>query len=123
MIVVGGLGLASSMSLAVLERRARIGVLRAIGVSTCFRHPDRADRGLVIAVLGWALALPLSVPMSAVLGVAFGRIMLPVPITLVPEPSAVVQWLGLVLLVAVVACAWPAFRATRVPTAAALAYE
>jgi putative ABC transport system permease protein len=31
MIVVGGLGLASTMSLAVLERTREIGVLRAIG--------------------------------------------------------------------------------------------
>jgi len=29
----------------------------------------------------------------------------------------------LVVAVSVVACAWPAFRATRITTAAALAYE
>jgi putative ABC transport system permease protein len=123
MIVVGGLGLASTMSLAVLERTREIGVLRAIGA----RHRDILTmvqvEGLVVAILGWALALPLSVPMSVVLGRAFGRIMLPVPVSFLPEPSAVVRWLVVVLVVSVAASAWPAFRATRVTTATALAYE
>ncbi|OGU30738.1 MAG: hypothetical protein A3K13_01860 [Gemmatimonadetes bacterium RIFCSPLOWO2_12_FULL_68_9] len=79
--------------------------------------------GLVIAVLSWAVAIPLSVPMSVLLGQAFGRIMLPVPVSLAPEMTGVMLWLGLVVAVSVVACAWPAFRATRITTAAALAYE
>jgi ABC-type lipoprotein release transport system permease subunit len=32
-------------------------------------------------------------------------------------------WLGLVVGVSVLACAWPAWRAARITTAAALAYE
>jgi putative ABC transport system permease protein len=62
--------------------------------------------------------------MSVILGRTFGRIMMPVRITtLVPEPSGVLAWLGVVVVVSLVACAWPAYRATRVTTAAALAYE
>jgi len=123
MIVVGGLGLASSMSLAVLERTREIGVLRAIGATHRAIVAMVQIEGLVIAVLGWAIALPLSIPMSAVLGVAFGRIMLPVQVTIFPELAAILQWLGVALIVSFAACAWPAFRATRITTAAALAYE
>jgi putative ABC transport system permease protein len=123
MIVVGGLGLASTMSLAVLERTREIGVLRAIGA----RHGSILAmvqiEGLVIAVLSWALALPLSIPMSVALEVAFGRIMLETPIKLVPEMAGVGQWLGVVVIVSVVSCAWPALRATRISTASALAFE
>jgi ABC-type lipoprotein release transport system permease subunit len=61
--------------------------------------------------------------MSVALGQAFGRIMIPVPLRLVPEPAGVLSWLVVVVVVSVAASAWPAFRATRVPTAAALAYE
>ena len=61
MIVVGGRGLASTMSLAVLERTREIGVLRAIGA----RHGAILGivqvEGLVIAILSWLAALPLSV--------------------------------------------------------------
>jgi putative ABC transport system permease protein len=111
------------MSLAVLERTREIGVLRAIGA----RHRSILTlvqvEGLVIALLSWAVAIPLSVPMSVLLGQAFGRIMLPVPLRFAPEVAGVLMWLALVVGVSVVACAWPAFRATRITTAAALAYE
>ncbi len=123
MIVVGALGLASTMGLAVLERTREIGVLRAIGAGHGAILTIVQVEGLVIAVLSWAIAIPVSVPMSLVLGRAFGRVMLPVPPTLVPGAAGVLVWLALVVAVSVVACAWPAFRATRVTTAAALAYE
>jgi putative ABC transport system permease protein len=123
MIVVGGLGLASTMSLAVLERTREIGVLRAIGA----RHRSILAmiqvEGLVVGILSWAVALPLSIPMSVALGRAFGRVMLPVADKLIPEPSGVLWWLGLVMVVSLVACAWPALRAMRISTRAALSYE
>lgn len=123
MILVGGLGLAATMSLAVLERTREIGVLRAIGA----RHGSILSmiqiESLVIALASWLLALPLSVPMSVVLGNAFGRIMIPVPVALVPAGSGVLRWLAVVLVVSVAASAWPAYRATRITTARALSYE
>ena len=122
-ILVGGLGLASTMSLAVLERTREIGVLRAIGARHRAILTMVQVEGLVIAVLSWAIAVPLSVPMSVILGKAFGRVMLPVPTIWVPEASGVAAWLGLVVVVSLLACGWPAVRATRIPTAAALAYE
>ncbi len=123
MIVVGGLGLASTMSLAVLERTREIGVLRAIGARRGAILTMVQVEGLVIAIASWALAIPLSLPMSVVLGKAFGRIMMPVPVTYVPEPGGVGRWLVVVIGVSVVACAWPAFRAMRITTAAALSYS
>jgi putative ABC transport system permease protein len=123
MIVVAGLGLGSTMSLGVLERTREIAVLRAIGA----RHRSILAmvqiEGLVVSILGWALALPLSIPMSLVLGWAFGRVMVPVPVIYLPQLTAVLQWLGVVVVVSVIASAWPAYRATRIPTARALAYE
>ncbi|MEP7382216.1 MAG: FtsX-like permease family protein [Gemmatimonadota bacterium] len=123
MLLIGGMGLASTMSLAVLERRREIGVLRAIGA----RHESIFAlvqvEGLTIAVLSWALAIPISVPISAALAVAFGRIMLRVPVTFVPEPNGILAWLGLVVGASVVGCAWPAVRAMRMPVAGALGWE
>jgi putative ABC transport system permease protein len=60
---------------------------------------------------------------SILLGQSFGRIMFPVPVDVLPEPAAVLVWLAVTLVVSVVACAWPASRAIRIPTSAALAYE
>jgi putative ABC transport system permease protein len=122
-VAVGGLGLASTMSLAVLERTREIGVLRAIGASHRAILSMIQIEGLVIALASWALALPLSVPLSALLGRRFGEVMMPVPVRYVPEPSAMLVWLFVVVTVSLVASAWPARRAMRVTTAAALAYE
>ncbi|HZP67207.1 MAG TPA: FtsX-like permease family protein, partial [Rudaea sp.] len=123
MIAVGGMGLASTMSLAVLERRREIGVLRAIGArhAAIFRLVEA--EGLVVAVLGWLVSLPLSAPMSVLLARAFGKVMFPVPVHAWPAADAALRWLSLAVIVSLVACAWPARRAMRVPTAAALAYE
>ena len=122
-VVVGGLGLASTMSLAVLERTREIGVLRAIGATPRAIHGIVQAEGLVVALLSWLLAVPLSLPASVLLGRAFGRIMFEVPVSWRPQGAAVAVWLALVVVVSVVACAWPAWRATRVPAARALAYE
>lgn len=123
MIVVGGLALASTMGMAVLERTREIGVMRAIGARHGAIIMMIQIEGLVIALLGWALAIPLSLPMSVLLGKAFGRIMLPVPLTYLPEFSGIVEWFGVVLVVSLVACSVPAWRVTRITTRAALAYE
>jgi putative ABC transport system permease protein len=123
MIAVGGMGLASTMGLAVLERTREIGVLRTIGAGHGAILLMVQVEGIVIALLGWLVALPLSVPMSFVLGKAFGRVMLEVPVRLVPEGTGVLRWLALSVVVSAVACAWPAIRATRVTVAEALAYE
>ena len=122
-IIVGGLGLASTMSLSVLERTREIGVLRAIGASHSAIVTMVQVEGLVVAALSWLIALPLSLPMSVLVGRAFGRVMITVPVTWVPEASAILIWLGISVGVSLAACAWPARHATRITTAAALAYE
>ncbi len=122
-IVVGGLGLASTMSLGVLERTREIGVLRAVGAPHRVIALMVQGEGLLVTVMSWALAIPLSVPMSVAVARAFGRVMLPVPPQYVPEPFAVGAWLVLAVVVSALACAWPARRATRVSTRVALSYE
>jgi len=123
MIVVGGMGLSSTMSLAVLERTREIGVLRAIGG----RHRSIMlmiqIEGLVIAACSWLVALPLSAPMSIALAKAFSRVMLEVPARWLPEQTGVAEWLAIAVGLSIVACAWPALRATRTTVARALAYE
>lgn len=123
MIVVGGIGLATTMSVAVLERQREIGVLRAIGARGRDIVAMVQLEGLVMALLGWLLSLPLSVPVSVVLGEAFGRIMFAVPTALMPDAVGAVRWFALVTVVSILACAWPAWQAMRMPVARALQYE
>ena len=123
MIAIGGMGLASTMGMAVLERRREIGVLRAIGASGRAIMMLLQAEGMVITLLAWAACLPLSVPIGALMAEAFGRIMFPVPVPLMPDAFAALRWLAIMASISVIACAWAARRALRVPTAQALAYE
>ncbi|WP_165418450.1 ABC transporter permease [Dyella amyloliquefaciens] len=123
MIIVGGMGLASTMSVAVLERQREIGVLRAIGARGRTILGMVQLEGLVMAWLGWLLSLPLSVPISMVLARGFAAVMFPVPTSLLPEPAGAWYWLALVSSVSVIACAWPARRALRLSVVRALQYE
>ena len=76
--------------------------------------------GLIISLLGWLLAIPLSVPMSVLLGRAFGRIMMPVAVTYIPAPRGVLVWLAVAVVVSLTACAAPAARAMRISTRSAM---
>lgn len=76
--------------------------------------------GLLIVALAWCISLPLSVLTGVWLGEAFGRVMFAVPIILWPDTTAALRWLLLGLGMGVLACAVPAWRASRVPVARAL---
>jgi putative ABC transport system permease protein len=123
MIVVGGMGLASTMSLAVLERTREIGVLRAIGARHWSILLMIQTEGLVIAICSWLVAIPLSAPMSVFLAKAFSRVMLEVPTRWLPDQTGVARWLIVAVGISVAAGLWPALRATRTTVARALAYE
>ncbi|HEX5682818.1 MAG TPA: ABC transporter permease [Ideonella sp.] len=123
MIAVGAISLASTMGMAVLERRRELGVMRAIGARNSTTMLLVQTEGLIITGLAWLAALPLSVPMSVLLADAFGRVMFPLPTPWWPDAAAALRWLLVMVPVSLLACAWPAWRAARVPVAASLAYE
>lgn len=122
-ILIGGLGLASTMSLAVLERTREIGIMRAIGASHGAIIGMVQVEALVIGACSWVLAVPLSIPVSVLLARAFSRIMIPVPVHYLPDAGGMLLWLVVVVVVSAISSAWPARRAVGVPTATALAYE
>jgi putative ABC transport system permease protein len=120
---VGGLGLAGTMSMNVLERTREIAVLRAIGAT------DRAVRrivvaeALIIALLAWLLGMGLSLPMSYGMGYGLGTVLLGTPLLWTYELSAVWIWLGVVLAIALVASSVAARSAVGITVREALAYE
>ena len=123
MIAVGGMGLASTMGLAVLERTREIGVMRALGARTRDILAIVQVESLVLVALAWLLSLPLSVLAAVQLSDAFGRVMFTVPTHYWPEWRAALEWMAITALLSLVACANAARRATRISAAQALAYE
>lgn len=121
--VVGGLGLAGTMSINVLERTREIGVMRAVGASDAAVRQIVLSEGLTIAVIAWLIGTLLSLPMSVGMCYAFGVALLNTPLTWSYSLAAVAMWLGLVLLIASVASLMPARAASRLTVREVLAYE
>ena len=121
--VVGGLGLAGTMTMNVVERSREIGVMRAIGAR------DRAvlvvflAEGLLIGFLAWVVGVLVSLPISKVLSDALGESFVQRPLAFTPALDGILFWLVVVAILAVVASFLPAWRATRLAVREVLAYE
>ena len=123
MVLVGVLGLTSTMSLNVLERTREFGILQAIGAKPRAVRQTVVAEGLVIAVLSWALGVLISLPLSALVGIVVGRVGFGAPLLFAISPLAVLGWLMLVCALAALASDAPARSASRLTVREILAYE
>jgi putative ABC transport system permease protein len=121
--VVASLGLLGTLSINVLERSREIGVLRAIGAGDGAVTQLVLVEALVVAGLGWLLALPLSYPIGRLLSDAVGRLFLGSALEFRYSTTGAFVWLGLLLALATAASLVPARRAARLPVRAVLTYE
>jgi putative ABC transport system permease protein len=121
--VIGGLALASAMSVNVLERTKELGVLRAIGASTWQVLGVVVGEGVMMALLSWLAAVALCVPLSLQIGNFAGRVFVHANLDNTFSVAAALGWLALSVLIAIVASAAPAWRPVRRPVSEALRYE
>jgi putative ABC transport system permease protein len=121
--MIGGLGLAGMMSLNVMERTREIGVMRSIGASNSMISGVVVTEGLLIGVISWALAVPLSVPLSLLFDAMLGQAFFYQPLDFVFSLLGVIGWLAIVVIVSVIASLLPAYRATKMSVRETLAYE
>ena len=120
---VGGLGLMTTMSLNVLERRREMGVLRAIGATPRMVWVMVVVEGLVIGLLSWTIAALLAWPVSKIIGDTMVRVMFRSGLDFTFEPLGLPVWLLITVGLSAVASFVPAWRASRVTVREALAYE
>jgi putative ABC transport system permease protein len=121
--VVGGLGLAGTMSINVVERAREIGVIRAVGASDGAVMRLFLAEGVLIGLISWAIGAALSIPISKTLSDALGMVFLSRPLSYAVSPEGIILWLGVVLVLAAVASVLPAWRASRLAVREVLAYE
>jgi putative ABC transport system permease protein len=121
--IVGGLGLAGTMSINVLERTREIGVMRAIGASNLDIQSIVIIEGLVVGLISWAVAILLSFPITNVLCYGVGIGIMTAPLPPVYSGSGIIVWLVGVLILATVSSALPARGASRLTVKDTLAYE
>jgi len=120
---VGSLGLASTMSINVIERAREIGVMRAIGATSLAVVTIFVGEGVFVGALSWLLAVPLSYPSALIFGNVVGDTLIRVPLEFSYSVGGAFLWLTTVVVLSALASLWPALRAARISVREALAYE
>ncbi len=120
---VGGLGLMTTMSLNVLERRREMGVLRAIGASPKLIWLIVVAEGAVIGLLSWALAAIAAWPVSKAIGNLLVRMAFKSGLDFLFELRGVLIWLVVSICLCAIASFLPAWNASRCSVREAIGYE
>ena len=120
---VGGLGLMTTMSLNVFERRREMGVMRALGATPRIVWLMVVAEGVVIGVLSWAIAALLAWPISKAIGNLLVRMLLHGGLDFTFEPWGLLIWMVVSIGLSALASFLPAWKASRVTVREALAYE
>jgi putative ABC transport system permease protein len=120
--LVGAIALSGALSLNVIERRREIGVMRAIGASSGNIGFLFAGEGVLLGLLSWLIAVPLSIPagraMSEAMGLAIGGGMV-----YKYTPAGAIMWLIAVVVLSLFASWLPVRSAVRISVRESLAYQ
>jgi len=121
--LVGGLGLAGTMSLNVMERNREIGVLRAVGASNAAVRKVVLFEGVFVGLMSWLLSALLALPFANALANAVSVAMLQTRVEVLVSTLGMGLWLALVLVIAALATLAAAQRASQLTVREVLAYE
>jgi putative ABC transport system permease protein len=113
-LLVGGIGVANTMVITVLERRAEVGVRRALGARRRNIRDQFLVESLLLSLLGGVAGVAIGVGVTVAFAVAQGW---PVAIPV----WAVAGGLGATVVIGGVSGLYPAARAARIPPTSALA--
>ncbi|MCX7709508.1 MAG: ABC transporter permease [Clostridia bacterium] len=122
-VIVGGLGLSTTMSINVLERTRELSVMRAIGASTESIFRIILGEGSIIGLFSWFFAVLLALPLSYFISYNFGAIFFEAPLKSAVSVLGIVLWLVLAVVFAALSCLYPASKASKISVREGLAYE
>lgn len=113
-LLVGGIGVANTMIISVLERRREIGLRRALGATRRHIQIQFLTEALLLSLLGGVAGVLLGIAVTVVFAAVNGWVLsIPIPIL-----GAAV---GATLVIGAIAGLYPALRAARLPPTEALA--
>jgi len=122
MAIVGSMGLSGTLSINVIERRREIGVMRAVGASSRDVGFVFTGESLMLGLTSWLIALPIGLSVGPMFVLSLGDV-IDFPAEYYPAAHGVWIWLGIVIVLSIIASWVPARRATRISVNESLAYE
>lgn len=122
-ITVGGLGLATTMSIQVIEKTREIGIMRAIGASSHNLIKMIITEGFLIGFFSWLAAILFMLPLTRLIGDQFGIIFFGARLSFALDNSAVWLWLIISILISLVSSLLPAIKAVSLTVRETLVYE
>jgi len=105
-LTVGGIGIANVMSISVIQRSSEIGIRRAVGHSRSKIGSQFLLEALFVGVIGGLLGAALGIGVVYLVSTIAGWVV-------VIDYGQIPLWMGLALLVAVVAGLYPSIKAAR----------
>lgn len=122
-MLVGGLGLATTINMNVQDRTKEMGIMKAVGATRSKIITIILTEGAIIGLLSYLTAIVLSVPLSQIISYNFGMIFFEAPLRFVASIDAYVIWLLVIILFSTVASLYPAYKAINMPVHETLQYE
>ncbi len=121
--VVGGVGLAGTMSMNIMERTREIGVMRSIGATNHAIRTMVISEGVLIGLISWILGTILALPLSKLLANLIGVAFIEAPLTFRFSLDGFVIWMVVVFILSAGSSLIPANHAVKLTVRDILAYE
>jgi len=121
--VVGGLGLAGTMSLNVMERTREIGIMRSIGANDSAIEKLVLIEGSLVGLISFLLSIPISIPITFGFCYAIGNAFFGRTLVFTVVPIGWFIWFVIVSVIALIASYLPARSASRMSISETLSYE
>jgi putative ABC transport system permease protein len=123
MAVVGVLGLASTMSIAVTERTREYGVMQVVGAAPWVIRRLVITESVLTGAVGCVLAIALGIPLSMVVGDFLGRLSFGLPLPTQVSAVGLASWVVLAVAGAGAAALTAAQRAARLTVRETLTHQ
>jgi putative ABC transport system permease protein len=118
---IGGIGIANTLTLNVLERRREIGIMRSIGGRDSHLIQVFLTEALLMGGMGFVLGLALGYPLARLLVWLMAQVLF--PLDFVFPAGMILAAFFFTLLLTIVASIGPALGAARLKVSSALRYE
>lgn len=122
-LVVGGLGLISTMNITIMERIREIGVMKAIGSSTKTIRSMITLEGFIIGSISLIAGFTLSLPLSLMISNFLGMLIFEIKLDFMISSMGIVSSIILMIIFIKIATTFPGLSVSKLLVRDALAYE